>query len=128
MEPPSNANAPDHITPESDKSVTGDEEEKLDEGNDDEWIPPPKQTASKNGGRRVSDASKKSRKPKPSGKGHGHVSKLEEDMKDLTLQDNIGADDSVIIVPAKSRSKKNDGDVDEDSDEIRPAGVKKKKR
>ncbi|KAF8632631.1 hypothetical protein AX15_001831 [Amanita polypyramis BW_CC] len=133
VEPSSSADASNHNTPESNDSVTDDEglEEKND---DDEWVPSPKQITSKNGGRHPSDTSKNSRKSKSSGKGvEVHALKLEEDMKDLTLQDNVGADDSVIIVPAKNRSKKkpkveDNDDVDEDSDEIRPAGLKKKKR
>jgi hypothetical protein len=52
-------------------------------------------------------------------------------MNDLTLRDNIVADDSVIIIPVKNRSgKKSTGNVDvhEDSEGTRPAGPKKKKR
>jgi kinesin family protein 20 len=49
----------------------------------------------------------------------------------LTLQDDNAADDSVIIIPAKNRSGKKSIDkveVDEDSEDIKPAGPKKKKR
>ena len=52
-------------------------------------------------------------------------------MNDLTLGDDIVADDSIVIIPAKNRSGKkstDNVDVDEDSEGPRPAGPKKKKR
>ncbi|KAK2462014.1 hypothetical protein APHAL10511_006477 [Amanita phalloides] len=101
-----------------------------DQGEDDvEWAPPgvnaSKQGASGNG-QRASGAVKPNR-PKSSGK--GRFSKLEQEMNDLTLQ--AEADESVIIIPAKNQSRqisKGNTDFDEDSEDVRPAGPKKKKR
>ncbi len=117
--------AAEHDFFELDDSVEGHEGD-----DDDEWIPPSanssKQTAPKNSRRRTSGTTKTSRLS-----GKGRVSKLEEEMNDLTLQDGNAADDSVIIIPAKNRSGKKSIDkveADEDSEDMKPAGPKKKKR
>lgn len=118
--------AAEHDFIESDGSV----ERHEGDDDDDEWVPPSanpsKQAGPKNSGRRTSGTTKP---PKSSGK--GRVSKLEEEMNDLSLQDGNAADDSVIIIPAKNRSGKKSIDkveVDEDSEDTRPVGPKKKKR
>ena len=115
--------AAEHDFIESDGSIEGD----VGEDDDDEWIPPTvtasKKASPKNGRRRTSETSR------PSGK--GRVPKLEEEMNDLALGDDIVADDSIVIIPAKNRSGKkstDNVDVEEDSEGQRPAGPKKKKR
>ena len=115
--------AAEHDFIESDGSIEGD----VGEDDDDEWIPPTvtasKKASPKNGRRRTSETSR------PSGK--GRVPKLEEEMNDLALGDDIVADDSIVIIPAKNRSGKkstDNVDVEEDSEGPRPAGPKKKKR
>jgi hypothetical protein len=115
--------AAEHDFIESDGSIEGDK----GDDDDDEWVPPTvtasKKASPKNGRRRTSETSR------PSGK--GRVPKLEEEMNDLALGDDIVADDSIVIIPAKNRPGKNSTDnvdVEEDSEGPRPAGPKKKKR
>ncbi|KAM6497998.1 kinesin-like protein KIF23 [Amanita muscaria] len=120
------------LTITADEHTSESDDPKDENDNDDEWAPAEsKQVGSKPTGRRSSEtATKVGQSGQPSKRGKGRVSRLEEEMNELSLRDNVGSDDSVIIVPVKNRPKESidNGEADGDSDEVRPAGPKKKKR
>ncbi|PFH50763.1 hypothetical protein AMATHDRAFT_47579 [Amanita thiersii Skay4041] len=133
----STRNSMDEAPVDNDSDLTNEEEELDDEDDerdddDDEWVPPvptsSKQATSKNEMRRVSNSSQGSKKTT---KGKSGVARIEQELNQLSLHEDTAADDSMVILPTKKSRVKEPADIDEadeDSDEVKPTGPKKKKR
>ncbi|KAF8640512.1 hypothetical protein AX17_000174 [Amanita inopinata Kibby_2008] len=108
-------------------------EEQESDDDDDEWIPPHLTTSRQESKNDIPHASKtlkretQTKRGSAADKGKDRVSKLEAEMDELSLQDCVEPDDSVIVLPVKKNEYSDNSDIDEDSDEIKPVQKKKKR-